>query len=240
MKVIYEPKGRAGEYAELALNHRIGCDHGCDYCMSPLAMHKDRETFKTPVERKNILKLVEQDAIEMENNDDRRSVLMCFASDPYCHQESETRLTRRIIEIFLEHGIHYTILTKGGLRSLADIDLLIENPFLATYATTLVFTDETQRKIHEPNAAPTHERYVALGNMSIAGIPTWVSLEPVFDPEQTFQIIRETSSFVDFYKVGKLNYVPSNVDWHKFKVNVVEVLESVGAKYMLKEDLLRL
>lgn len=237
MKVIYEPKGRAREYAELALNHRIGCDHGCDYCFAPNAMHKTKEDFLIPKERKNILKLVEQDAIEMENNDDRRSVLMCFASDPYCHQEVKTRLTRKIIEIFLEHGIHYTILTKGGLRSLADIDLLVENPFLATYATTLVFNNEEDRKKHEPNAAQICERLIALQDIYKHEIPNWVSLEPVFDPLQTFDLIMQTHKYVDLYKVGKLNYVKSDIDWRKFKIDVVNVLESVGAKYMLKEDL---
>ena len=32
MKVIYEPKGRAKEYAELAVNLYNGCSHGCEYC----------------------------------------------------------------------------------------------------------------------------------------------------------------------------------------------------------------
>ncbi len=240
MKVIYEPKGRAAEYAELALNHRVGCDNGCVYCYAPLAMHKDREAFKTPVERKDILKLVEEDAIEMEKNGDTRSVLMCFASDPYCHQESETRLTRKIIEIFIRHNIHFTILTKGGLRSVVDLDLIMQRPDLVTYATTLVFDNEEDRKEYELNAAPTRERIEALIIMHTAGIKTWVSLEPVYYPAQTLNLIYLTRLYVDLYKVGKLNYVENHVDWHEFKNDVVEVLQSLGKEYILKEDLKKL
>jgi DNA repair photolyase len=31
MRIIYEPKGRALEYAPLAVNLYRGCSHGCDY-----------------------------------------------------------------------------------------------------------------------------------------------------------------------------------------------------------------
>jgi DNA repair photolyase len=237
MRAIYEPKGRAREYAELALNHRIGCDHGCTYCYAPLTMHKTREQFLKPVERKNILKLVEEDAIEMEKAGDTRSVLLCFASDPYCHQETETRLTRKIIQIFIRYGIHYTILTKGGMRSLADEDLFFLAKDLVTYATTLVFLYAEDRMKYEPNAASTGDRIKALTYLHKKGIKTWVSLEPVFDPEQTAALIKMTYPFVDLYKVGKLNYMSSDIDWHKFKTDIVAVLGSVGAKYILKEDL---
>lgn len=35
MNVIYEPKGRAKEYADLALNDYIGCENACVYCLHP-------------------------------------------------------------------------------------------------------------------------------------------------------------------------------------------------------------
>ena len=71
------------------------------------------------------------------------------------------------------------------------------------------------------------------------GIQTWASLEPVIDPEQTFEIIRQTREFVGFYKVGKLNYHPhaKTIDWHKFGHKARELLDSLGCKYMLKKDL---
>ena len=35
MKIIYEPKGKALEYAPLACNLYKGCPHGCRYCYGP-------------------------------------------------------------------------------------------------------------------------------------------------------------------------------------------------------------
>lgn len=39
MRIIYEPKGRAREYANLAANLYSGCIHGCVYCYVPQFLH---------------------------------------------------------------------------------------------------------------------------------------------------------------------------------------------------------
>ena len=92
---------------------------------------------------------------------------------------------------------------------------------------------------HEPNAAPTSERMYALREAHNKGIRTWVSLEPVYHPEDTFALIDATLGFVDCYKVGKLNYMPEakEVDWRKFAVEVEEKLKSTGKEYYIKSDL---
>lgn len=38
MNVVYEPRGRAREYSELAYNLYRGCTHGCRYCYAPACM----------------------------------------------------------------------------------------------------------------------------------------------------------------------------------------------------------
>lgn len=56
MKPIYEPKGRAKEYGDYALNIYTGCPHACYYCYSPTVLKKDRSDFRTHVEpRKDIV-----------------------------------------------------------------------------------------------------------------------------------------------------------------------------------------
>jgi len=39
----------------------------------------------------------------------------------------------------------------------------------------------------------------------IAGIKTWVSLEPVIDPEQAIELIRLLHPYVGHWKAGKIN-----------------------------------
>ena len=56
MKPIYEPKGKAKEYGDYALNIYTGCPHRCYYCFAPTVLHKDRNAFHTNVApRGNIL-----------------------------------------------------------------------------------------------------------------------------------------------------------------------------------------
>lgn len=50
MKPIYEPKGKAKEYGDYALNIYTGCPHRCFYCFAPDVLHKDREAFHANVE----------------------------------------------------------------------------------------------------------------------------------------------------------------------------------------------
>ena len=56
VQTIYEPKGKAKEYADLALNIYEGCSHGCKYCSVPLILKKNRVDFHACVKpRANIL-----------------------------------------------------------------------------------------------------------------------------------------------------------------------------------------
>ncbi len=84
-----------------------------------------------------------------------------------------------------------------------------------------------------------HSRLDAIQEFHAAGIPTWVSLEPVLDPISALEIIRQTHSFVDLFKVGKLNYHPlaQTIDWSKFAREAIELLKSLEKDYYIKQDL---
>jgi len=73
------------------------------------------------------------------------------------------------------------------------------------------------------------------------GITTWVSLEPVIDPAESIEIIRQTHTFVDLFKVGKLNYHPrgKEIDWRKFLQECIATLKQYGCQYYIKKDLRR-
>jgi DNA repair photolyase len=239
MKTIYEPRGRAREYAELAANLYSGCDHGCLYCYAPAALKRTREQFNKPEPRAAIIRKLCDDAEEMRKNKDQRNVLLCFTCDAYQSINDRYKLARQAIQVFQNCGIKYAVLTKGGKRSEQDFD--IWDPALGTYAATLVFTDEAQRQKYEPDAAPTVERIAALKRAHDLDIKTWVSLEPVFDPVQTYELIRQTHDFVDLYKVGKLNYLDEAraVNWRDFAQSAISLIESFGNAIYVKNDLRR-
>jgi DNA repair photolyase len=237
--VIYESQGRAREYSELAANLYSGCDHGCIYCYAPLATRKKREIFSKPSMRKEVLLKFRRDALILKERRESRPVLLSFTTDPYQHLDVDLRLTRTAIQILHSNNLKVSILTKGGIRSERDFDLLSEHPELSAYGATLVFCREDMRIKIEPNAAPTNQRIASLEKAHRLGIPTYVSLEPVWSPEDSLKLIDMTHGFVDLFKVGKLNYhnQQKNVNWSQFREDAIDKLEHYGKEYYIKKDL---
>jgi DNA repair photolyase len=232
LKVIYKPKGKAGEYAKYAVNLYNGCTHGCRYCYVPIFTRQRPADFhRQVVPRNNILNLLKLDCIEAEGKI-HENVLLCFLTDPYPPTGNE--LTRRALMIFREHNIPFTVLTKGGKRAIRDFDLYSKRD---EFASTLTLITEERRRKWEPFAEPFESRVEALREAKQRGITTWVSLEPVIDPAETLKIIEQTHEFVDLYKVGKLNYVQSKINWRDFALKAIEVLEKFGKNYYVKNDL---
>ena len=236
MKVIYEPKGKAKEYSDLATNLFTGCSHGCLYCYVPSVLHIKPEEFHSSVTpRKGVLMHLEREAPKHKG----KEVMLCFTCDPYPKEEMKLMVTRRAIEILHKHGVGVNILTKGGLRAERDFDLLAANPELSRIGATLTFDELHDTLEWEPNAACPEYRYEMLKRAKLKGIRTWASLEPVIDPEQTLQIIKRTVGFVDHYKMGRWNYDKraNEIDWADFLKRAVELLEKHGASYYIKKDL---
>lgn len=238
--VIYETKGKAREYCELAANLYRGCSHGCIYCYAPSATYRQREDFYNNVTpRSNILKQLDKDAAELQRSGETRSVLLSFTSDPYQKLDVKEKLTRNAIKILHSHNLKVSILTKGGRRSERDFDLLSSRPELSSYGTTLVFSDETLRQEIEPNAAPTKERIQSLEIAHEFKIPTWASFEPVWTAEQSLELMKEAMDYIDIFKIGKLNYNPQskNVDWKQFAHDAIKLMKDNNKNYYIKKDL---
>jgi len=242
MRVIYEPRGRAKEYSELACNWYIGCVHGCRYCFAPGCMRKKPEDWQTEIPlRAKVVELFRKDAEDMQANHDGRPILFSFLGDPYQPIEERYRITRKILRIVAEFNLRSKILTKGTY-DLVSQDFSLIKRAKTELGVTVCFVDDKCRQEWEPNAAPVADRFRLLEEAHRRKIPTWVSLEPVIDPDQALAVIRKASPYVDFWKVGKLNHMKSfedNVDWRKFYFDVVSLLNSLGAKYYIKKDLVK-
>jgi len=244
MNVIYEPKGRAREYAPLACNLYMGCTHGCKYCYAPACMHKKPEEWHQAARARgeNVLALFERDCVRLAKeraDDETRRVLFCFLSDPYQPLESELHLTRRGISVAARHGIKVDILTKGD-GALIEQDLPLMLASQTHLGITLSFINDASRREWEPMASTVQSRLNILRKAHEMGIYTWVSMEPVIIPQEALEVIRQAHSYVDFWKVGKLNHnkeVEHSINWPQFRDNVTALLDSFCSKYYIKEDL---
>lgn len=235
MAIIYEPKGKAKEYSDLAANLYKGCDHGCLYCYAPgipPAKFRPREEFFEVKNRNEVVKQIRKEAPAYRD----KEILLCFTCDPYSHFAADAGITRQAIEALHDGGATVNILTKGGNRSTADFDLLTAAD---KYGTTLTFLNDEDSLKWEPRAALPGERIAALKTAKAAGISTWASFEPVIDPEQTLELIELTHGITDFYKVGKWNHDvrADEIDWHSFAKRAKALLENLGVAYMIKKDL---
>jgi hypothetical protein len=184
---------------------------------------------------------LKKDCEELQRAKDKRNILMSFTTDPYQPLDLSLGLTRKAIEIFIKYSRPFDILTKGGVRSERDFDLLASHPDLCHYATTLTLCCREDEVKWEPNAAHWNERVGALRKAHSLGIPTWASIEPIIDPRQSRYLIAETLGCVDLYKIGKMNHTDPGFPEEnlcEFVKSIKYVLESTKKQHIFKKDLL--
>ena len=222
IKPLYEPKGKAREYGDYAVNIYTGCPHRCYYCFAPNVLHRDRDTFHTHVEPRLGIVDALRKQIEKEGVKDKL-IHLCFTCDPYpTGYDSST--TREIIKVIKESGNHVQILTKGdGSR---DFDLLDENDW---YGITY---DGSPHGLYEPS-----DRLADIYSAKQCGIKTWCSFEPVVDADHVLECIENCHDIFDKVKIGKLNYHPSDIDWAAFGRDAEALCKALGLDYYIKESL---
>lgn len=236
MPLIYTPSGKAREYSPLALNVYNGCDHGCTYCYTCL-IKRSADTNKVVQIRNEFIKKLESELCKSEH---KEQILLSFMCDPYCNADQKHKTTRDALFLLNLKKRAVAVLTKGGNRCLRDLDIfkMFGNRF--KIGTTLTLCDGSESTV-EPNAATTSERINTLKTLYENNIKTWVSIEPVIDPEQSIELIKQTIPFTHHFKVGKMNHFEKrfneNVDWTKFLYSTVKFLRENNKPFYIKHDL---
>ena len=239
MSVIYEPKGKAREYSPLALNLYLECAHGCKYCYAPAIQRKGDGYYKVASPRNNIIKLLGRD---LERNAPKSQVLLSFIGDVYSQTADDNLATRQALVLLSNHHVPTAVLTKGGRRCLKDMDVFKSFGEHFQIGSTLTFMDERKSLEWEPGAAIPEERLQVLKELHNNGIQTFVSCEPVIEPEETLKLIERTivDDSVDIYKVGKLNNyrgLDKMIDWADFLQRALRMIRKSGKRVYVKQDL---
>lgn len=233
---IYAPKGQAGEYAPLACNPYRGCGHKCAYCYVPHVLKMKREEFDSgAVPRPDFLRNLEKDAAKYREAGYGGQVMLSFTTDPF--HLGDTTLTRQTIECLQRYGMGVCTLTKGGTRSLRDLDLF--RPSRDAFASTLTSLDDAFSLKWERDAALPGDRIEALKAFHDRGVFTWVSLEPTLDCESSLEIVERTHEYVDLYKIGRANYLPmtKTTDWKDYTERMMELCAKLKVTHYFKKDL---
>lgn len=240
--VIYRPAGNAGEYAPLATNPWFGCGHKCAYCYVPNALHQDRKVFNQgAVYREKftgrLIRDVERHRLAGIPGGAAEQIFITFASDPF-HPGPSNEITRGVIEIIQDGGLAFCTLSKGGERALPFLPMY--RPDRDAYAATLTTLDDAFSRKWESDAALPRDRIATLARFHEAGIFTWVSLEPTLDVQASLDIVAETRSFTNLYKIGKANYlkeITRVTDWRDYTLRMIDLCQMLGVPHYIKRDL---
>jgi DNA repair photolyase len=166
-----------------SINPYRGCEHGCIYCFARpthaylgLSPGLDFETriFSKP-EAPELLRA------ELAKPGYRPAVIALGANtDPYQPVERELRITRRLLEVLLEHEHPASVVTKSHLV-LRDLDLLVPmaQRGLASVFVSVTTLDADLARRMEPRAATPELRLDAIRRLAAAAVPVGVLASPM-------------------------------------------------------------
>ena len=231
MQTIYEPKGKAKEYGELALNIYTGCTHGCTYCYAPAVLRRNKISFHTEAKpRENILEETKKRLAKGDIKD--KEIFLCFTCDPF-PKGIDCAVTYDIIREIKNSGNRVAILTKGEIIPERLFALMDSKD---RFGVTLSCDNETA-KIYEPSASSVYERLQSIKQAKLNGIKTFVSCEPVLQQSFIYSLITMKEIIIDEYRIGKLNYHESPIDWKEFGTTCERLCQRHRRKYLIKEGL---
>lgn len=191
------------------------CQHGCVYCDGRAEKYYVEGDFTNDIViRRNFPDILHRDLSKLRERG--TIVIGSGVSDPYQPVESTELLMRRAAEILIDFSFSVSILTKSALI-LRDLDLWerIHKKQGVTLMISLVFTDESTRRIFEPGASSIEERWATLSAFKGKGINAGILAMPLLpfisDTSETISSIAERarSLKLDFILPSSLTLRPS-------------------------------
>jgi DNA repair photolyase len=166
-----------------------------------------------------------------------KQVLMSFTTDPYNPLNKKLKLTNEALKIFLKYKIPVSILTKSGLAALEDLEIIKYFGSNIKVGASLTFDNDHDSHRIERGAALPSERMTMLQLFHENQVQTWVSFEPIIQPEQTIHLLEQTIPFVDEYRLGKLSGDSTQRSWKNFLTRTVAIMRTNNKKFYIKETL---
>ncbi|MGC8816631.1 MAG: SPL family radical SAM protein [Candidatus Hadarchaeum sp.] len=192
-----------------SLNPYTGCEHGCAYCYSP-SVFKDQSIAESWGKVVRIKRNIVETLMQEVHRKDRGVVGLSTVTDPYQPVEKNLELTRKCIEVLLEHDFPVSIQTKSDLV-LRDSDLIVPKKF--DVGVTITTIDPELARLLEPKASPPDARAQVLEEFSGRGVDTWIFLGPIIpeindDEENLRKIVEIAAKTKSKVLYDKLNLKP--------------------------------
>ena len=166
-----------------SVNPYRGCQHGCAYCYARRTHEFLDRGAGTDFDCKLTVKVNAPELLAARLRRprwQREQIAFSGVTDCYQPLEAKYQLTRRCLEVCLEHANPVGIVTKSDLV-VRDADLLAElarrhhGPVLFSIAFA---RDEDARRL-EPGAPPPSRRFKAMRRLHEAGVPVAILVAPI-------------------------------------------------------------
>ncbi len=183
------------------LNPYLGCQHGCSYCYARFM--KKYSGHSEPWGKFVDIKINAPELLKKEIARKKpREVWISGVCDPYQPLEEKYKLTRQCLAILAEENWPVIIQTKSPLV-LRDIDLIKRGIFFQV-GFSIATSDDTIRKLFEPDAPEIKERISALAELHRVGIKTYAMIAPLLPGAE--ELVEMIAGNVDYVIIDKMNY----------------------------------
>lgn len=186
---------------DYTINPYTGCQHRCVYCyarfMKRFTGHK--ESWGQFVDIKvNAQSMLYQEIVRKPPG----RVWISGVCDPYQYIELKYELTRKCLEVLIQHNWPIRIQTKSDLV-LRDI-ALFQCAKDIEVGLSITTGNDSIRKLFEPNAPSIKARVNALEKLHSAGIKTFAMIAPMLPSNEKLSDMLEGS--VDYILIDRMNY----------------------------------
>jgi DNA repair photolyase len=198
-----------------SLNPYQGCEHGCVYCYARNTHQYWGYSAGLDFEQKIMFKPEAAERLRNHfNNKNYQPESISLSGNTDCYQPAERKLkiTRSLLEVFLEFRHPVGIITKNSLI-LRDLDLLsqLAERNLVHVMISVTTLREDLRQLMEPRTVTAMNRLKVVETLARSGIPTGVMTAPVIpglNSDELPELIRlaaEHGALAAGYTIVRLN-----------------------------------
>lgn len=166
-----------------SINPYQGCEHGCLYCYARNSHEYYGFSAGLDFERKIIVKRNAAELLEQyfnKKNYEPVGILLSGNTDCYQPLERKLKITRSLLQVFLQYRNPVSIITKNNVI-LRDLDILSElaSMNLVHVNVTLNSLNEQLRQKLEPRTVTATGRLGVIEKLSAQGVPVRLMLAPI-------------------------------------------------------------
>ena len=168
---------------DASINPYQGCEHGCAYCyarpshsyldLSPGVDFETQIYFKANAAERLLATWKKPGYVP-------EPITIGANTDPYQPAEKRLKITRALLELFLEHRHPVSLITKGTLID-RDLDVLAElsDRHLCSVAVSIPTANNVLKRRLEPRVPAATARFRVVERLTKAGVPVTVMMAPI-------------------------------------------------------------